>query len=88
MSNSKNSSKNPFCNIEPVQLTLIGAFLTLAGDFLSFLATFSEAQNACQNKNDNQKQSQLDANIIYAENKIKELEYEISKLKKEIKDFS
>lgn len=88
MGNFKNSTNSSCCRFDPIQLALIGAFITLVGDFLAFLAAFAVAQNACEEKNKNEKQSQADANKIYAENKIKELEYEIHKLKKEVSDFS
>lgn len=88
MRNSNDSNNNFCCKLDPIQLALIGAFITLVGDFLAFLAAFAVAQSACQNKDKNQKQSQVDSNKIYAENKIKELEYEIYKLKKEVSDFS
>ncbi|WIV10635.1 hypothetical protein [Proteiniborus sp. MB09-C3] len=75
------------CKIDPLQLALIGTFLTMVGDFTSFLGVFADIQSSsCEDKD--QKQTQINPNKIYAENKIKELEYEIYKLKKEIDDFN
>lgn len=82
MGNSNNSG----CKIDPIQLALIGAFLTLVGDFIAFLAAFSAAQpsSSCGNA---QQQNQVNPKKNYAESKVKELEFEIYKLRKEIDSF-
>lgn len=73
------SKADRFCfKIDPIRIGLIGAFLTLLGDFASFLAALTAAQEECQDK------SSITNNKTYAENRIKELEYEINKLKREI----
>lgn len=77
----KKDINNSCCKIDPLRLALIGAFLTLVGDFLAFLAVFADMQEACQNTN---LSSENIINKVYAENKIKDLEKEISILKKQI----
>ncbi|SCG83701.1 hypothetical protein DW1_2135 [Proteiniborus sp. DW1] len=76
-------SNNSGSNFDTVQLALLGAFITLIGDFFAFLAAFAETQSS-NNGGCNQKQIQANHKKKYAENKIKELEYEIYKLKKEL----
>lgn len=71
------------CKFDPLQLALIGAFFNLIGDFLGFLGAFQEIQSS--NSEDNCKQqNSINAKKYYAENRIKEIEYELYMLKKEL----
>lgn len=87
MSNCSNSDNDFCCKLDPIQLALIGSFITVVGDFIVFLAAFADAQKQCEKKNKNKDSEQVDSKKSYAENKIKELEYEIYKLKKEVSDL-
>lgn len=80
-------SNNSGCKIDPIQLALLGTFITLAGDFIAFLAAFAAAQAENCGANDKQ-QSQVNPKKVYTENKINELEFEIYKLRKEIDNFN
>lgn len=78
---------NSRCKIDPIQLALLGTFITLVGDFIAFLAAYTEAQSS-NSGGCNQENSQDNLKKVYTENKIKELEYEIYKLKRDLKDMS
>jgi len=76
-------SNNLGCKFDPLQLALIGALFNLIGDFLGFLGAFQEIQSS--NGGDNCKQqNSINSKKYYAENRIKEIEYELYMLKKEL----
>lgn len=79
MTNSKKSRDDLFCRkIDPVQLALTGAFITVIGDFISFLAALITAQEQCDKNN------RACNNKLNAQNRINELEEEIRKIKLEV----
>ncbi len=79
MTSTKKSSDNSCCRkIDPVQLALIGAFITVIGDFISFISALITVQEQCDKSN------KVNNNKIQAKNRIKELEEEIRKIKSEL----
>lgn len=41
---TKKNCDNPCCKINPIQLAVIGAFLTVVGDFITFISVLITAQ--------------------------------------------
>lgn len=79
MTNYKKNKDDSFCrNIDPVQLAVLSAFVTLIEDFISFISVLIVAQKHCEEENATNNKK------VQAQRRIHELEEEIEKIKKEL----